>query len=105
MKHFESWLKRYWLKVATSIVFALAAIFRNHRATLIAQYPPNVLSETVILLTIVVLGSLPTLIYYFLRFKWLEKEVLKRDPTYYEQKEFDKAYNKIVKDCAQDSEP
>lgn len=104
MKHFESWLKRYWLKVIASIFFALVVLFRNWCITLIAQHPPNVLAETVVWLAIVLLGSLFTMIYYFLRFKRLEKEVLKRDHTYYDQQEFDKAFDKYAKDCAQDSE-
>lgn len=105
MKYFESWLKRYWLGVITSIFLALAVLFRDRCIVLIARYPPDVLAETIVWLGIIVLSGLPTLIYYVLRFKCLEKAVLKRAPNFYPQREFDKAFDKFAKGSAQDSEP
>lgn len=105
MKYFESWLKRYWLGVTTSTFLALAALFRGWCIDLIARHPPDVLAETIVWLGIIVLSGPPTLIYYVLRFKCLEKDVLKRDPTFYRQREFDKAFDKFAKGSAQDGEP
>jgi len=98
VRKIEAVVKKYGLQAITGAVASLGLMFRESLIDIVSSAPQETLATTIVWLSIFLFCSIAVSGIYILKSRSLEKAILKIEPDFYRNEEFETAFNEATKD-------